>query len=617
MLSPEAVAHTPFVMDWKRVKIVFAEAAGLESGAERAAYLDRACAGDTALRGEVEAMLAAQVEAGDFLENPILGTENPEPAEIIGARIGPYRIVEPIGEGGFGTVYLAEQEAPIRRRVALKVIKAGMDTKAVIARFEAERQALALMNHPNIAKVLDAGTTASGRPYFVMELVPGIKITEYCTQAALSTEARLRLFIPVCHAVQHAHQKGIIHRDLKPSNVLVILENGVPVPKVIDFGIAKATGDQRLTDGTVFTALGQFLGTPAYMSPEQVEMGVAGGGDLDTRTDIYGLGVLLYEVLTGATPFDTQDLARAGPNELRRIIRENEPLRPSTRLKRLRQKESAHSLVSSQAAVSPVRSKIGGRKSEIETDLDWIVMKCLEKDRTRRYETANGLAADLKRYLNNEPVVARPPSRWYEFQKTVRRHKFGFAATAAVILALVIGLGAASVMFVRERAARSDERQQRIAAQAAQQAAEAERQRANDQARKAIESELFAGRMLYVAHIKLAHQSLRLNNLGRARRLLDHHRPKPGEEELAKLDQRTARHRSNGIDRSGGQPLAILSRQGSLKMPGQRAKSPKNFRDTDDEPCHRVGIVRRLEGRLPHNTLSGADRPGDLPEHSQ
>jgi eukaryotic-like serine/threonine-protein kinase len=486
VMSPEPVAHMPIVMDWKRVEIVFADAAGLESGAERAAYLDRACAGDTALRGEVEAMLAAQVEAGDFLENPIVGAEDPAPAEIIDTRIGPYRIVEPIGEGGFGTVYLAEQEFPLRRQVALKVIKAGMDTKAVIARFEAERQALALMNHPNIAKVLDAGATASGRPYFVMELVPGIKITEYCTQAALSTEARLRLFIPVCHAVQHAHQKGIIHRDLKPSNVLVILENSVPVPKVIDFGIAKATGDQRLTDMTVFTALGQFLGTPAYMSPEQVEMGGAGAVDLDTRTDIYGLGVLLYELLTGSTPFDTQDLARAGLDQMRKIIREQEPARPSTRLTQLRQRRQP-------------KSEIRNPKSEIETDLDWIVMKCLEKDRSRRYETANGLAMDLTRHLNNEPVVARPPSRWYEFQKSVRRHKFGFAATAAVILALALGVLVSTRQAVRAGNA------ERSAAEALEDLEEIRERERRD---------------AYFHRITLAHREISVDNLGRALDLL-------------------------------------------------------------------------------------------------
>ena len=299
----------------------------------------------------------------------------------------------------------------------------------------------------------------------------------------MSTEARLRLFIPVCHAVQHAHQKGIIHRDLKPSNVLVILENGVPVPKVIDFGIAKATGDQRLTDMTVFTALGQFLGTPAYMSPEQVEMGGAGGGDLDTRTDIYGLGVLLYELLTGSTPFDTQDLARAGLDQMRKIIREQEPARPSTRLTQLRQRRQP-------------KSEIRNPKSEIETDLDWIVMKCLEKDRTRRYETANGLAMDLTRHLNNEPVVARPPSRWYEFQKTVRRHKFGFAATAAVILALGLGVLVSTRQAVRAAQARS----------ALEEIRERER------------------RDTYFHRITLAHREISVDNLGRA---LEHLRECP------------------------------------------------------------------------------------------
>ncbi|MCW5550755.1 MAG: serine/threonine protein kinase [Verrucomicrobiae bacterium] len=339
-----------------------------------------------------------------------------------GDEIGRYKLLQKIGEGGCGVVYMAEQAEPMRRRVALKVIKLGMDTAHVIARFEAERQALALMDHPNIAKVFDAGATDTGRPFFVMELVRGIRITDYCDQHQLAVPERLGLLIQVCQAVQHAHQKGIIHRDLKPSNILVTLHDSVPVPKVIDFGIAKATTGQRLTDKTLFTAFEQFIGTPAYMSPEQAEMS---GLDIDTRSDIYSLGVLLYELLTGSTPFDPKDLAASGLDALRKTIREKVPLRPSTRLTQLQ-----HDL----------NPQIQNRKSQIANDLDWIVMKCLEKDRTRRYETANGLAADLKRHLANEPVTARPPSRWYEFQKTVRRHKVGFAATAAVMLALALGV---------------------------------------------------------------------------------------------------------------------------------------------------------------------------------
>jgi WD40 repeat protein/serine/threonine protein kinase len=591
-------------MNWERIKTIFSEAAGLASDEARARYLDEACAGEPALRREVEAMLAAQVEAGDFLERPLLGEGTPQADEGVGARIGPYRILGPIGEGGFGMVYLAEQETPVRRRVALKILKAGMDTKQVIARFEAERQALAMMDHPHIAKVFDAGTTdggkseirvsrsegevkdegrrakgerrsskferrsskggllpsdldlrpsdfdlrpsdfdlrpsdfplARGRPYFVMEWVPGTKITSFCDLARLGVAERLRLFIQVCLAIQHAHQKGIIHRDLKPSNVLVTLRDGSPVPKVIDFGIAKATTGEPLTDKTVFTAFEQFLGTPAYMSPEQAEMN---GVDIDTRSDIYSLGVLLYELLTGTTPFDARELASQGIDAMRRTIREQEPVRPSTRLTqelaRLGSGSAPASRVGSrspgsapapgaavgapptapdpgprpnaigsqssagagsrgrepgtpeagvvpnrsgpgwpeagvvpnrsgpgwpEAGVVPNRSGPGwpeagvvpgveaqGRSrlreqiKLVRGDLDWIVMKCLEKDRTRRYETASGLAADLQRYLENEPVFARPPSTVYRLQKALRRHKLAFATGLVVVTSLLVGL---------------------------------------------------------------------------------------------------------------------------------------------------------------------------------
>jgi tetratricopeptide (TPR) repeat protein len=327
--------------------------------------------------------------------------------------------------------------------VALKLIKLGMDTKAVIARFEAERQALALMDHPNIAKVLDAGATDTGRPYFVMELVPGIRITDYCDQHCLSTTERLELFMQVCHALQHAHQKGIIHRDLKPSNVLVTVQDGAPVPKVIDFGIAKATGGVVLTDKTVYTAFDQFLGTPAYTSPEQAQ---AGGVDIDTRSDIYNLGILLYELLTGKTPFEQKQLVAAGLDEMRRIIREQEPVRPSTRLSTLAGDEQTTVAKRRHSDPPQLLHRLRG-------DLDWIVMKCLEKDRNRRYETANGVADDVLRHLNNEPVSARPPSRLYRLHKLARRNKVAFAAGAAVAGALVIGLGLSTWLFLRERAA--------------------------------------------------------------------------------------------------------------------------------------------------------------------
>src|SRR5450432_2777105 len=346
------------------------------------------------LCGAELAVTASGIHCLGCLLQLALGSDKPQSGDDLapesGDRIGNYKLLEQIGEGGCGVVYMAEQEQPVRRRVALKIIKLGMDTESVIARFGAERQALAMMEHPNIAKVLDAGATETGRPYFVMELVRGIPITEYCDSNKLSTRQRLELFIPVCRAVQHAHQKGIIHRDIKPSNVLVTMHDGVPVPKVIDFGIAKAT-EGRLTDATVYTAYEQIIGTPAYMSPEQAELS---GLDVDTRSDIYSLGVLLYELLTGKTPFDGKELVKSGLEEMRRTLREKEPQRPSTILTTLHGTELKATAEHRHAEPPKLISLRRG-------DLDWIVMKALEKDRTRRYETANGLAMDIERYLNN------------------------------------------------------------------------------------------------------------------------------------------------------------------------------------------------------------------------
>jgi serine/threonine protein kinase/tetratricopeptide (TPR) repeat protein len=366
----------------------------------------------------------------------------------VGRQVGPYKLLEKIGEGGFGVVFVAEQREPVKRRVALKIIKAGMDTREVVARFEAERQALAMMNHPNIANVLDGGTTEAGLPYFAMELVRGVKITEYCDQHRLATPERLELCIRVCQAVQHAHQKGIIHRDLKPSNILVTLHDGVPVPKVIDFGIAKAM-HQDLTDKTLYTQLHQFVGTPSYMSPEQACMS---GLDVDTRSDIYSLGVLLYEILTGCTPFHEAELVQRGVDEIVRRIREEEPLRPSTQVSRLTQEQRTTTAKRrGMDAMTLVR--------QLRGDLDCVVMKCLEKDRTRRYETATALASDLRRYLENDLVTARPPSAGYRMRKWIRRNNLTAVAAALVFVALVGGIGVSTTALVRESKARKQEAQ--------------------------------------------------------------------------------------------------------------------------------------------------------------
>jgi WD40 repeat protein/serine/threonine protein kinase len=411
-----------------KAKSIFLNALEITSPAERQAYIAAQCGDDEALRREVEEFLQHHDRLGSFLEAPGPASsatiDLPANTERPGSRIGPYKLLQQIGEGGMGAVFMAEQIEPVQRKVALKLIKAGMDSQQVIARFEAERQALALMDHPNIARVLDANTTESGRPYFVMELVKGVPITAYCDEHHLTPKERLELFIPVCQAVQHAHQKGIIHRDLKPSNVLIALYDGKPVPKVIDFGVAKATGP-RLTEKTLFTEFGAVVGTLEYMSPEQAELNQL---DIDTRSDIYSLGVLLYELLTGTTPLERKRLNKSALLEALRLIREEEPPRPSTRL------STAEGLPAIAANRGLEPKKLSGL---VRGELDWIAMKALEKDRSRRYETANGLALDVQRYLADEPVQACPPSTRYRLRKFARKHRTKVWTAAAFVILLV------------------------------------------------------------------------------------------------------------------------------------------------------------------------------------
>ena len=481
--------------DWNpQANDIFLKALDIRSPEERLAFLDGACAENANLRAQVEALLAASDQAGSFLESPVtaLNATNNQPfPEQPGTVIGPYKLLQQIGEGGMGVVYMAQQTEPVERRLALKIIKPGMDSRKVIARFEAERQALALMDHPNIAKVLDAGTTDSGRPYFVMELVKGLPITQYCDEKHLTVRQRLELLLPVCQAVQHAHQKGIIHRDIKPSNVMVALYDGRPVPKVIDFGVAKATGS-RLTDKTVFTEFGQVVGTMEYMSPEQAELNQL---DVDTRSDIYSLGVLLYELLTGTTPLERKRLCAAAFDEMLRMIREEDPPKPSTRLSTTNEGAS----IAANRGLEP--KKLSGL---VRGELDWIVMKALEKNRSRRYETANGLAMDISRYLADEAVQACPPSATYRFRKFARRNRVALTTAVLVSAALVLGTVVSTWQAIRAEAARVAEAEQRKVAESArtaevaqrtiaeEQRNEAERQRAQadanfEQARKAVD----------------------------------------------------------------------------------------------------------------------------------
>jgi WD40 repeat protein/serine/threonine protein kinase len=468
---------------------IFSVALEMARPDERSVYLDQACGENVGLRQRIEALLQSYAGVGSFMASPAPGpcvtAELPATREKAGVVIGPYKLLQQIGEGGMGTVFMAEQSQPVQRRVALKIIKPGLDSKQIIARFEAERQALAMMDHVNIARVLDAGATEAGRPYFVMELVHGVPFTQYCDDNHLTPRQRLELFVPVCQAIQHAHQKGIIHRDVKPSNVMITLYDGQPVPKVIDFGVAKAT-EQRLTERTLFTQYGTMVGTLEYMSPEQAEMSALG---VDTRSDIYSLGVLLYELLTGSTPLSRKRLKEAADGEILRMIKEEEPQKPSTRLS-----DSGEAL----ASISAQRKTEPAKLSKLmRGELDWIVMKTLEKDRNRRYETASGFAADVQRYLNDEQVQACPPSARYRLRKFTRRNKRALATAALLSVMLLVAVGAvvASALWAAVQA------KARLEVEAV--------------AKKELE------RNLYFTHIALAERELSANNWGRAEELLD------------------------------------------------------------------------------------------------
>jgi serine/threonine protein kinase len=458
-----------------RLKDIFLMAMDLSSPAQRSVYLAEACATDLALRQRVEAMLAAADAPGSFLEKPAVALDlttdastsspsgHPSVDDVADRRVGPYKLLERIGEGGMGVVYTAQQTEPLRRTVAIKIIRPGMDSAQVLTRFEAERQALALMDHPNIAKVLDAGSTPDGQPYFVMELVKGTPITQFCDERRLSPRERLELFVPVCQAIQHAHQKGVIHRDIKPSNVLVALYDDKPVPKVIDFGVAKATG-LSLTEKTLQTSFGAIVGTPEYMSPEQATFNQL---DIDTRSDVYALGVLLYELLTGSTPVDKTRFKAAAILEVLRVVREEEPPRPSVKL----------STTQARASIAATRGVNPDQLAQLlRGDLDWIVMKALEKDRNRRYETAAGLARDVERYLKDDVIEARPPSAGYRLRKFVKRNRVPVLAASVVALALLGGLGGLAWGMVEARrqeaqvrdALHQEAEQRQLAANAAQ-----------------------------------------------------------------------------------------------------------------------------------------------------
>jgi serine/threonine protein kinase/WD40 repeat protein len=529
---------------------IFADALAIGSPAERAAYLSRACAGNPALRAAVDALLAAHA-ASNVLDKPpadLTGGYTPEraaaPDEAVGAVLaGKYKLVELIGAGGMGAVYMAQQTEPVKRLVAVKVIRDGMDTRQVLARFEAERQALALMDHPNIAKVLDAGTTDRGRPFFVMELVKGVPITEFCDARKLSPRERLELFVPVCQAIQHAHQKGVIHRDIKPSNVLVALYDGKPVPKVIDFGVAKAAG-QPLTDKTLVTGFGAIVGTPEYMSPEQAELNQL---DIDTRSDVFALGVLLYELLTGTTPLNRSQLGKAALLEVLRIVREVEPPKPSTRVST----SDARASIAASRGTDPVKlSKL------MKGELDWIVMKALEKDRNRRYESANALAKDVQRHLSGDAVEACPPTLGYRLRKAYKRNRAAVLGGAAFALVLLAGIGASLAFALLAKRAEGRATENEETARRAESDALAERDKTKEAIAEMLRARDALRRSHYANAMNLIQAAWEADNVPRVRRLLDELRPAPGEPDLRNFEWHYWDNQCHAEKRATAVPIA-------------------------------------------------------------